>query len=64
VFPWDPSDGGSDVLWKYYDLGPSSVLGFERPSTFWIINATPSFDKFYTMLYVYNTLRLKVLTFL
>jgi hypothetical protein len=52
MFPWDPSDGGSDVLWKYYNLGPQSFLGFERPSTFWTINSTTSYDKFYTMLYV------------
>jgi hypothetical protein len=42
IFPWDASDGGSNVTWKYYNLGPTAVEGFERPSTFSTINATAS----------------------
>jgi hypothetical protein len=54
VFPWEANSAGSDVLWKYYNLGPASVMGFERESTFAIINATTTYEKFYNMLYVHS----------
>ena len=56
LFPWDPNDGGSNVKWKYYNLGRASVLGIERPATFAIINSTASYDKIYTALYVQRIL--------
>lgn len=52
VFPWDAYGGGSDVMWKYYNLGPTTILGLERPTTFSTINSTASHGKVYTMLYV------------
>jgi hypothetical protein len=50
IFPFQPSEGGPGVAFKYYNLGPQSVLGIDHPSTFWITNYTSANQQSYVTL--------------
>jgi hypothetical protein len=47
MMPWDPIGSGNGIGWKYYNLGPQTIMGLVRPSTFWVTNVTNTNEKKY-----------------
>jgi hypothetical protein len=50
LFTWDPNGSGAGVGFKYYNFGNQTILGIDRPSTFWITNMTGTHEQHFGIL--------------